>query len=66
MKRVFSGGGDCVIKVWELSSGYCALSMEGHTKYISSIVVTDGEKQVFSGSFDTTIKAWDPAPASAS
>jgi hypothetical protein len=34
--------------------------MEGHTKSISSIVVTDGEKQVFSGSFDTTIKAWDP------
>lgn len=46
------------LKVWNLLSGECLLSMKGHRDWITA-VVSVGSRSIVSGSEDETIKMWD-------
>ena len=47
------------IKVWDLASGACVRTLEGHTGEVSSVAVSADGRHVVSGSTDGTVKIWD-------
>ena len=53
---LFAGAFDNTIKKWDLQTGYCQNTLQGHTDAISSLVVANN--YLFSGSWDNTIKMW--------
>jgi WD40 repeat protein len=61
-----SGGDDCQIKVWDLQSSQCYLTLQGHQSRIQSLSFSCQETTLSSqnlvlasGSYDETIKLWD-------
>ena len=55
----FSESGDTTLRVWDLTSGQCLKTLEGHTDGISSVSVTPDGKQAISASKDKTLRVWD-------
>ncbi|KAJ6231330.1 serine/threonine-protein kinase tnni3k-related [Anaeramoeba flamelloides] len=53
-----SGGGDYLIKVWDVISGICLKDLEGHSRCVSCLVALENGL-LASGSHDETIKVWD-------
>lgn len=56
--RVFTGGYDNTIKVWNLDGGLCEATLEGHVAWIRSLFCHANEPLLFSGSDDGEIKVW--------
>jgi WD40 repeat protein len=53
-----SGASDNIIKIWEIKTGKCLQTLQGHTKGIFTLkFLPDG--RLASGSWDFTIKLWD-------
>ena len=52
-----SGSRDKTLKVWDLRSGRCMQTLNGHTNYVMAVAVVD-EQRVVSGSNDRTVKLW--------
>ena len=57
--RLFSGSDDSTIKVWDVATGACVQTLEGHENSVSSVCVSADGSRLFSGSHDDTIKVWD-------
>jgi WD40 repeat protein len=56
--RLVSGSDDCTLKIWNLQSGECELTLRGHTWDVDCCaVLTDG--RILSGSADNTLKIWN-------
>ena len=53
-----SGSKDNTLKLWELATGRCLRTFEGHTNYINSVAITPDGKRVLSGSEDKTLILW--------
>ncbi|MGZ3633495.1 MAG: WD40 repeat domain-containing protein, partial [Parachlamydiaceae bacterium] len=52
-----SGSGDKTIKIWDLESGSCLQTLEGHANSMEALApLSDGT--LASGSWDETIKIW--------
>lgn len=49
---------DNTIKIWDLESGECRQTFEGHTANVESVAIAPDGKQIFSGSRDRTIRRW--------
>ncbi len=49
---------DYAIQVWDVSTGQCLKTLQGHTGHINCIAVLPNG-QVVSGSFDKTLRVWD-------
>ncbi|MEH2455278.1 TIR domain-containing protein [Nostoc sp.] len=60
-KTVVSGSEDKTLKVWDLATGQCQATFEGHTNSVLVVAITPDGKTVVSGSFDKTLKVWDLA-----
>jgi hypothetical protein len=45
--------------VWDLESGLCLRTLEGHTDVVSSVSVTPDGKRAISGSWDKSLRVWD-------
>ncbi|KAJ3141946.1 hypothetical protein HK100_005044 [Physocladia obscura] len=52
---ITSVGRDCA-KVWKKSTGECILTLNGHSKRIYTVALTD--KYILTGSVDLTVKVW--------
>ncbi len=54
-----TGGGDRLIKIWDLASGQLRLSLTGHISTVRGLVVSDRHPYMFSCGEDKMIKCWD-------
>jgi len=56
--KLASGSGDKTIKIWDVATGKCELTLEGHTGRVLALVVLPNDR-LASGSADNTIRIWD-------
>jgi WD40 repeat protein len=56
--KLISVSNDETIKIWNLETGQCLMTLNDHQDWISSILITSNNKFI-SGSLDNTIKIWD-------
>ncbi|KXS13787.1 pre-mRNA splicing factor prp46 [Gonapodya prolifera JEL478] len=54
-----TGGGDRLIKIWDLASGTLKLSLTGHISTVRGVVVSDRHPYLFSCGEDKQVKCWD-------
>jgi WD40 repeat protein/serine/threonine protein kinase len=55
-----SGGGDGVVKVWDLRNGNDFQTLRGHIDQVTSVLFSPDGKELLSGSLDSHVKFWDP------
>lgn len=53
-----SGSGDSKIKIWNIESGQCKLTLNGHSNSVFGLTVLKN-CEMASSSFDKTIKIWN-------
>ena len=56
---IVSGSSDKAVKVWDLASGACVRTLEGHSSFVMSVALSTCGKHIVSGSYDSTINIWD-------
>ena len=47
------------MRIWDLEEKIEEAVLRGHTKYVSSIVITSNNKYIVSGSWDKTLIIWN-------
>jgi len=58
-KKIVSGGSDKLVKVWNIDTNNCILTLYGNLNKVLSVSWSpDGEK-IVSGSFDNSIRVWN-------
>jgi WD40 repeat protein len=60
-RYALSGGFDKTLKLWEVATGRCLRTFEGHTLYVSSVSLSADGRFALSGSGDNTLKLWEVA-----
>jgi WD40 repeat protein len=61
-KKLITGSWDKTIRVWDLQSGECLRTLEGHSNRISALQMTPDQRHPrIAGSVDKTLKLWDLA-----
>ncbi|GMT09304.1 hypothetical protein PFISCL1PPCAC_601, partial [Pristionchus fissidentatus] len=54
-----SGGGDRIIKIWDLATGKLKLSLTGHISAVRAVKISNRHPFLFSGGEDKQVKCWD-------
>ncbi len=54
-----SGGHDCVVKIWDVGTGECLQTLQGHTEAAWSVAWRADGQMLASGGFDSIIRLWD-------
>ncbi|MBN2560502.1 MAG: WD40 repeat domain-containing protein [Phycisphaerae bacterium] len=57
------GGGDRTLRLWEVSSGRCVRTFEGHTNPVNSVYLSSDGRWALSGSDDRTLRRWEVSSA---
>ena len=57
--KVASGSDDNTVKLWDVMSGECLQTLEGHSHRVNSVSFSPDGTKVATGSFDNTIKIWE-------
>jgi WD40 repeat protein len=57
--RLASGTSDHTVKIWEMNSGECLLTLEGHSRFIISVAFSHDWTRLASGSSDYMVKIWE-------
>jgi WD40 repeat protein len=47
------------IKVWDTATNKCIATLEGHTKIVTSVCLSNKTNRLISASYDKTIEVWD-------
>ena len=58
-RRVVSGSSDNTLKVWDVATGQCVATLEGHSKDVWCVAMFPDGRRVVSASDDKTLKVWD-------
>jgi WD40 repeat protein len=58
-KRLASASEDRTVRVWDLDSGQCVLTLKGHTGRVRCVAFSPDGKRLASIAFDRTVKLWD-------
>lgn len=59
-RRIATGSGDRMIRIWNTRTGHCEQVLEGHTSAVTSLATLPNDK-IASGSLDETVRIWDTA-----
>mmetsp|Transcript_30777 Transcript_30777/g.55858 ORF Transcript_30777/g.55858 Transcript_30777/m.55858 type:complete len:398 (+) Transcript_30777:70-1263(+) len=59
-EHIVSGSDDKALKVWEIASGKCKATLQGHTSDVCCLAGLD-DQRVISASKDKSLKVWDLA-----
>lgn len=54
-----SGSRDKSIKIWDVSTGLCVLTLTGHDNWVRGLVFHPGGKYLLSAADDKTLRIWD-------
>lgn len=54
-----TGGGDRMIKIWDLASGELKLTLTGHISAVRGVAISDRHPYLFSVGEDKMVKCWD-------
>jgi WD40 repeat protein len=54
-----SGSNDLTVRLWDVSTGECSLTLQGHTNWVQSVAFSADGKILASGSDDQTVRLWD-------
>jgi len=57
--RVVSASSGQPLRVWDVNSGECLRTLEGHTEPVESVALTPDGNRVVSASDDDTLRVWD-------
>ncbi|EKX45555.1 hypothetical protein GUITHDRAFT_108428 [Guillardia theta CCMP2712] len=60
--RVFSGGLDNEIKIWDLRKEEIELTMSGHTDTLTGLRLSPDGQMLLSNAMDNTVRVWDTRP----
>ena len=58
-RLVLMGSDDNTLKLWEVATGRCVRTLEGHTNRVTSVSISGDGRLALSGSGDKTLKLWD-------
>jgi WD40 repeat protein len=58
-RRAVSGSEDNMVRVWDLETGQCVLSLHGHTSMVEGVAITPDGRRAVSGSGDMTVRVWE-------
>lgn len=61
--RLATGSGDCAAKIWDVESGACLHTLEGHAECINAVGFSADGELLGTGSKDGTAKIWSVATA---
>jgi hypothetical protein len=53
-----SGSGDETLKLWEVETGKCLRTFQGHGRSVESVHLSADGRHALSGSYDNTLKLW--------
>ena len=54
-----SGSQDNTVRLWDISTGQCLHTLQGHTDWIRSVAFSPNKSIVISGSDDQTLRIWE-------
>jgi WD40 repeat protein len=60
-KLTASGSEDGTVKIWNVATGEEERTLEGHTDWLTSVVISKDGTLIASGSLDKTVKIWNVA-----
>ena len=58
-KKIVTGGGDKLVRIWNAATGAEGLKLEGHAGAVYGVTFSPDGNQIASGSWDRTARIWD-------
>ena len=58
-KCALSASGDKTVRVWDVDTGNCLRTLQGHTSYVYAVAITPDGKCALSTSRDNTVRVWE-------
>jgi len=58
-RRAVSGSCDNTVRVWDVETGACLGTLEGHSRWVVHVAVTSDGKRAVSASSDKTVRIWN-------